>query len=98
MCSSDLLPVMVKPALEGSSIGLTKVSEIEEFRSAWKTASAYVGDVFAEKWIEGEEYTVVILGEQALPGIQLKTPHAFYDRSEERRVGKECRSRWSPYH
>jgi len=73
------LPVMVKPALEGSSIGLTKVSEIGEFRSAWKTASAYVGDVFAEKWIEGEEYTVAILGEQALPSIQLKTPHEFYD-------------------
>ena len=73
------LPVMVKPALEGSSIGLTKVNEVDDFRNAWQTASEYAGDVFAEQWIEGEEYTVAILGEQALPAIQLKTPHAFYD-------------------
>jgi len=73
------LPVMVKPALGGSSIGLTKVNEVEDFRNAWQTAAEYAGDVFAEQWIEGDEYTVAILGEQALPPIQLKTPHVFYD-------------------
>ena len=73
------LPVMVKPALEGSSIGLTKVTEVDEFKQAWMLASEYAGDVFAEQWIEGEEFTVAILGEQALPAIQLKTPHVFYD-------------------
>jgi len=73
------LPVMVKPALEGSSIGITKVTEVEEFKSAWEVASACAGAVFAEKWIEGDEYTVAIIGEQALPVLQLKTPHAFYD-------------------
>lgn len=73
------LPVIVKPALEGSSIGITKVSEVEQFKSAWQIASSCAGDIFAEKWIEGDEYTVAILGEQALPVIQLKTPHEFYD-------------------
>ena len=73
------LPVIVKPALEGSSIGITKVSEVEQFNSAWKIASMCAGDIFAEKWVEGDEYTVAILGEQALPAIQLKTPHEFYD-------------------
>ncbi|MFO7604394.1 MAG: D-alanine--D-alanine ligase [Gammaproteobacteria bacterium] len=73
------LPVMVKPALEGSSIGISKVNEVEDFAQAWKIATEYAGDVFAEQWIEGDEYTVAIVGEQALPVIQLKTSHAFYD-------------------
>ncbi len=73
------LPVMVKPALEGSSIGMSKVSESDELQAAWRTAAACGGEVLAERWIGGREYTVAILGREPLPVIALETPRAFYD-------------------
>ena len=73
------LPVMVKPALEGSSIGMSKVSEADDLPAAYKAAAAYAGEVLAERWIGGREYTVAVLGEQALPVIALETPREFYD-------------------
>jgi len=73
------LPLMVKPALEGSSIGLTKVEEEEQIFSAYKLASQFDGPVFAEQWVTGKEYTVSILGSEALPAIRLETPRSFYD-------------------
>ena len=73
------LPVMVKPALEGSSIGMSKVSEADDMPAAYKAAAAYAGEVLAERWIGGREYTVAILGEEALPVIALETPREFYD-------------------
>lgn len=72
------LPVFVKPVLEGSSIGMTPVHKAEELIPAWQKASAY-GDVFAEKFITGAEYTASFLGGQVLPLIKLETPHEFYD-------------------
>jgi D-alanine-D-alanine ligase len=73
------LPLMVKPALEGSSIGMTKVDEVEDLRSAWQKAAGFNGKVVAERWIEGREYTVAILGDMPLPAICLETPRDFYD-------------------
>ena len=73
------LPIMVKPALEGSSIGMTKVNEVEELADAWHKAAQFNGAVIAERWVEGREYTVAILGDEALPAICLKTSHDFYD-------------------
>ncbi len=73
------LPVMVKPALEGSSIGISKVKEAEALPVAWREAARFGGTVLAEQWIEGKEYTVVILGETPLPVICLETPREFYD-------------------
>ena len=73
------LPLMVKPVCEGSSIGMVKVESLQTFQQAWDVAKSYAGEVIAEQWIEGAEYTVAILGERALPAIQLKTPHGFYD-------------------
>ncbi len=73
------LPVMVKPALEGSSIGMSKVTEADELPAAYKAAAAYAGEVLAERWIGGREYTVAVLGEEALPVIALETPREFYD-------------------
>ncbi|MBI1422760.1 MAG: D-alanine--D-alanine ligase [Gammaproteobacteria bacterium] len=73
------LPLMVKPALEGSSIGMTKVEEENQLAAAYQLAAQYEGQVFAEQWIVGKEYTVAILGEEALPVIRLETPHKFYD-------------------
>ena len=73
------LPLMVKPALEGSSIGMSKVDEVEDLNVAWQQAVGYKGKVLAERWIEGREYTVAILGDIPLPAICLETPRDFYD-------------------
>ncbi len=73
------LPLMVKPALEGSSIGMSKVDEAEELLAARQQAAHFKGKVLAERWIEGREYTVAILGDKPLPAICLETPRDFYD-------------------
>ena len=73
------LPLIVKPALEGSSIGMSKVVDADQLEPAYATARQYGTQVFAEQWITGGEYTAAILGDQALPLIRLETPHAFYD-------------------
>lgn len=70
---------MVKPAHEGSSLGMSKVTSAKELESAWKHAAQFDALVLAESWVHGPEYTVAVLGEQALPPIELRTPHDFYD-------------------
>ena len=72
-------PLMIKPVHEGSSIGMTRVGDAGELRSAWQEAMGYDSEVMAERWITGPEYTASILGEEALPLIRLETPHTFYD-------------------
>jgi len=72
-------PIMVKPTLEGSSIGMSKVDEEDGLSKAWKVASEYGDTVLAEQWVHGEEYTVAILGRTALPVIRLETKRDFYD-------------------
>lgn len=72
-------PVIVKPAHEGSSIGISKVETGGELRAAWQTARRYDEEVFAEQWITGREFTAGILGSGALPLIRLETPNTFYD-------------------
>lgn len=73
------LPLMVKPALEGSSIGMTRVEQEADMAAAYALAAKYDGAVIAEQWIHGSEYTIAILGDEALPVIRLETPHVFYD-------------------
>ena len=72
-------PVIVKPALEGSSIGMSKADNREELIVAWQLAGKYDCDVYAEAWVTGKEYTVAVLAGEALPIIGLETPHGFYD-------------------
>jgi D-alanine-D-alanine ligase len=72
-------PVMIKPAHEGSSIGMSKVERAADLPAAWRAAMQYDRAVLAEAWITGREYTASILGTQALPLIRLETPRAFYD-------------------
>jgi D-alanine-D-alanine ligase len=72
------LPLIVKPVLEGSSVGIGKVKQAGDMQPAWELARKY-GPVIAEKWITGGEYTVGILGGQTLPLIRLETPREFYD-------------------
>ncbi len=73
------LPLIVKPVLEGSSIGMSKVECKEELIPAWQKAQQCGGTIIAESWVEGDEYTAAILDDQVLPMIKLKTSHKFYD-------------------
>ena len=73
------LPVIVKPALEGSSIGMTKVNEASQLEPAFMLAEKYGAMVFAEQWVTGKEFTVSILGDVVLPPIRLETHADFYD-------------------
>lgn len=72
-------PLFVKPAHEGSSIGMAKVADVEALIAAWKDASRYDSQVLVEQMIDGPEYTVAMLRGQVLPPIGLGTPHTFYD-------------------
>ncbi len=73
------LPLAVKPSTEGSSIGITRVTSADQLVAAWEAAAGYDHDVLAERWITGAEYTVALLGDEALPVIRLETPREFYD-------------------
>ena len=73
------LPLFVKPANEGSSVGMTEVKKLNDLPGAYRTACMYDKLVLAEKNIDGGEYTVGILGEQALPVIKIEPAYGFYD-------------------
>lgn len=73
------LPLMVKPANEGSSIGMTKVKSARELPEAQALAANYDSVVIAEAFVNGVELTVGILGDKPLPPIKLETPREFYD-------------------
>ena len=73
------LPWAVKPTMEGSSIGITKVENKNELDTALELAWQYNNEALIEHWIEGDEYTVAILGNQALPSIKIISDHDFYD-------------------
>jgi D-alanine-D-alanine ligase len=73
------LPLFVKPANEGSSIGVSKVSAAGATRAAYATAARYDSLVLAERFVGGGEYTVAILGEQALPAVRIVPATEFYD-------------------
>jgi D-alanine-D-alanine ligase len=73
------LPLMVKPAREGSSIGMSKVTSVEKIQPAFELAARYDDVIIAERFVEGTELTAAILGDEALPLIRLETPRVFYD-------------------
>ena len=73
------LPMIVKPATQGSSVGMTKVEKADQLLGAYQAAAMLEPDVFAEPWITGGEYTVAILQGRALPSIRIETPATFYD-------------------
>jgi D-alanine-D-alanine ligase len=83
-CLADVIAdlgeaLMVKPAHEGSSIGMTKVSSADALLPAYRKAREYDDRVFAEQVVVGAEYTVTVLNGEALPAIRLETDHEFYD-------------------
>lgn len=72
-------PLIVKPACEGSSVGVTRVFEEAQLDQAVELAAKYPGDLLMETLIEGDELTVAILGRQVLPSIHIVPKGAFYD-------------------
>ena len=73
------LPLIVKPATQGSSVGMTKVERPGELLPAYRVAAAVDHSVLAEAWISGAEYTVSILNGRALPSIRIQPATTFYD-------------------
>jgi len=73
------LPLAIKPATQGSSVGMSKVERLEDLATAWRSASALDPIVIAEPWVTGQELTVAILQGEALPAIRIETPRTFYD-------------------
>lgn len=73
------LPLIVKPSREGSSVGMSKVTERGAFESALEKAFIHDDYVLIEKWLSGPEYTVAILGDKALPSIRIQPAGVFYD-------------------
>lgn len=72
-------PLIVKPAHEGSSIGMARVEDLAQLLAAWQTAREYDSQVLVEQWISGPEFTVAMLRGEVLPPIRLGTTHSFYD-------------------
>jgi len=73
------LPLMVKPSLEGSSVGLTKVKAVEELESAVDFALKFDRIVLIEEWLAGDEFTVPVLDGEVLPSIKIVPEGEFYD-------------------
>jgi D-alanine-D-alanine ligase len=73
------LPLMIKPASQGSSVGITKVKSAAAMTQAYADARTVDPIVFAERYIEGPEYTVSIVQDRALPSIRIKAATEFYD-------------------
>ena len=73
------LPLFVKPAREGSSVGATKVTRAADLRAAYEAAVKHDPLVLAEQFVEGEELTAAFLGKRALPLVRIVAPGGNYD-------------------
>ncbi len=73
------LPLFVKPASEGSSVGVTKVVAVENIPAAYAEAARHDRVVIVESFMGGGEYTVAILNGRALPAIKIEPANEFYD-------------------
>ena len=73
------LPVIVKPACEGSSVGVSRCFKDADLAAAVELAARYEGSLLVEQLIQGEEYTVAVLGTEALPSIRIVPAGEYYD-------------------
>jgi len=73
------LPLIVKPAREGSTLGLTKVTQAGQLPDAYALAARYDPMVLAEEFVSGTELTAAFLGDQALPLVRIEAPEGKYD-------------------
>lgn len=72
-------PMVIKPVNEGSTLGLTIVRSEKDLEEAWSLSRRYDAQVMAERFVEGEEYTVAVLGNDVLPSIRVEAASGFYD-------------------
>ena len=73
------LPLAIKPAQEGSSIGISKITRKEQLIAAWQQARTYGTEILAESWVTGPEFTLAFLGDLFLPMIKVVPQRGFYD-------------------
>jgi D-alanine-D-alanine ligase len=73
------LPLIVKPVHEGSTLGISIVESVAALEAAYRDAARFDTRVMAERFVSGEEYTVTLLGDRALPAIRVEVPNGFYD-------------------
>jgi D-alanine-D-alanine ligase len=74
------LPLIVKPANEGSTLGLTKVTAVKQLPAAYELAATKFRDTaLAEQFIDGPEYTAAVVGNEVLPLIRIEAPQGNYD-------------------
>jgi D-alanine-D-alanine ligase len=73
------LPVIIKPACEGSSVGVSRVLSEAELSAALELARRYPGELLMEELIQGDELTVAVLGDEALPSIRIVPAESYYD-------------------
>lgn len=73
------LPLIIKPATEGSSIGLSKVKKTKDLPEAYAKAASCSPTVIAEQWIVGGEYTAGMVAGESLPLIRIEVPGELYD-------------------
>jgi D-alanine-D-alanine ligase len=71
--------LIIKPSREGSSVGMSKVSESCALQNALALAFQHDDEVLIEKWLSGPEFTVAIVGEEILPSIRIQAAGTFYD-------------------
>jgi len=73
------LPLIVKPAREGSTLGLTKVVRAEQLPEAYALAAKFDRMILAEEFVAGQELTAAFLGTRALPLVRIEAPQGNYD-------------------
>lgn len=73
------VPLVVKPSREGSSVGLTVVHDVAELEDAVRLAGRYDDEVMIERYAKGRELTVAVLGDQALPPVEIRPKKGIYD-------------------
>ena len=84
------LPVVLKPPCQGSSIGIHRVFRRAEWAAAFADAVRYDGAVLVEDYLPGRELTVGILGDEALPVVEIRAPRGNYDYVSKYTKGRTC--------
>lgn len=79
VCAQLGLPLVVKPVHEGSTLGISIVESCKALEAAYHEAARFDAQVMAERFVQGEEYTVSLLGDEILPAIRVEVPSGFYD-------------------
>ena len=72
-------PLIVKPIAQGSSLGVTKVRDLAQLPAALAAAGAYGTTVLVEEFVAGREVTAGVLGDEALPVVEIRSRHGFFD-------------------